>query len=122
MIVPLARVLFLHPLPDFGDRAHQGLSTVISNEEWHIETDLHHGRISDVVIYRNKNHHAMSKPGVKADWEWYAGIPTANIKGYRLGGVLPDSELLMAKRLEGLDAEPEAETAKDRRATSSAAE
>lgn len=77
----LARVALIHPLGDMGDRQIQGLSTVIANEEWHIEADYHRGTIGDVTLYRNTCVHIK---GAKATWEWYAAIPVANIKVYRL--------------------------------------
>lgn len=58
----------------------------IANDEWHIEADFHHGNVGDVTLYRNTNVHVRGTP---SNWEWYAAIPTANIKSYRMAGVLP---------------------------------
>lgn len=85
-IVALERVLFVNPLGDMGDRNIQGQTTIISNEAWLLEADFHHGKIGDVVAYQNKNQHDK---GAEPRWEWYAAIPTANIKQYRLAGTLP---------------------------------
>jgi hypothetical protein len=69
-----------------GDRTVQGITTLIANEEWQLDTDYHRGSIGDVIVFRNTNVHAK---GVEPNWEWYAAIPTANIKAYRLAGELP---------------------------------
>lgn len=100
-IVALARIALVNALPDFGDRNIQGLSTVIKNDEWHLETDFHHGSIGDVTLYHNKNFHVR---GEAPRWEWYAAIPTANIKGYRLEGEVPPPSAMES------DAESEAES------------
>lgn len=82
--VALERVSLIHPLGDQGDRQVQGISTPISNEEWFIEADLHHGSIGDVTLYRNMTYPQKIPP----TWKWYAAIPTANIKSYRVAGEL----------------------------------
>ena len=41
---------------------------------------VHHGRIGDVQVYRNTNFPRKED----ANWQWYAAVPTANIKAYRL--------------------------------------
>lgn len=68
------------------DREHLSMSTIIASQEFHVEADYHNGRIGDVNIYINTNAH---KPGEPANWQWYGGIPTANIKSYKLAGDLP---------------------------------
>lgn len=81
MIVRLERVALVHPIPDMGDRTIQGVGTPIDGEEWRMEADYHRGNIGDVSVYRNTN---VNTKGVDANWKWYTGIPTANIKAYRL--------------------------------------
>jgi hypothetical protein len=82
----LDRVSLVHPMGDMGDRQIQGISTFIAGSEWQMETDFHRGTIGDVSVYRNMSFPNAGDP----NWQWYAGIPTANIKTYRLAGVLPE--------------------------------
>lgn len=89
--IALDRVSLVHPLGDMGDRSIQGISTVIASETWHIEADYHHGSVGDVTLYLNKNQHAKD---ALPHWEWYGAVPTANIKAYRLAGVLPSPAAL----------------------------
>jgi hypothetical protein len=91
MITALSRVSFVSPLGDQGDRNIILQTLCIANEEWHIEADVHHGQIGDVHLYRNKNHHTKN---ADAEWQWYAAVPTANIKSYGLAGEQPEAKLL----------------------------
>ncbi len=83
--IALERVSLLNPLGDQGDRQIQGISTPIANDEWYLEADFHHGSIGDVTLFRNTVYPRKEKP----IWKWYAAIPTANIKSYRIAGKLP---------------------------------
>jgi hypothetical protein len=78
--VKLERVSLVNPMGDMGDRTIQGISTFIVGDEWQLEADFHRGTIGDVSVYRNTAYPKGSEP----TWQWYAGIPTANIKTYRL--------------------------------------
>lgn len=81
------------------DRTALSMSSPMSAGEFHLEADYHQGRISDVNIYRDTNHGKTGEP----NWEWYAGVPTANIKSYTLAGDRPPPVAL-----DKPDAEPEA--------------
>ena len=83
-IVALKRVNFVEPLGSLGnsnDSSTMAMSTAIASAEWLLEADFHHGTVGDVSLYRNINVLVKGAPTV---WEWYAGIPTANIKAYTL--------------------------------------
>lgn len=78
-LIALARVNYVQAIGDVGDRTNLGMSTAISNEEWHIEAPYENGSIGDVRVYRNTSVHIK---GATANWQWYTAIPTANIKAY----------------------------------------
>jgi hypothetical protein len=82
--VALKRVNFVSPLGALGannDSSTMAMSTAIASAEWLIEADYHHGTVGDVSLYRNIN---LTIKDAKPEWQWYAGIPTANIKAYTL--------------------------------------
>ncbi len=79
--VALDRVQLVHPLGDMGDRNIQGISTAIAGDSWYLEADYHHGSIGDVNLYINTSAHVKDSTPT---WKWYAAIPTANIKAYRI--------------------------------------
>lgn len=84
--VRLDRVTLVHPMGDMGDRAIQGISTFIESDEWRMEANFHHGSVGDVSVFRNTSFPSPVEP----TWKWYAGVPTANIKTYRLAENLPE--------------------------------
>jgi hypothetical protein len=90
-IQALDRVALVHPLPDMGNRDIQGITTLIANREWQMVADYQRGTLGDVTIFRNTNVFAKNDDGSdkEPNWQWYAAVPTANIKSYRLGGDLP---------------------------------
>ncbi len=82
-VTRLERVTLIHPIGDMGDRLVQGLSTLISSNEWHVEADFHQGNIKDVVAFHNRYHTRTEEP---PRWELFCSIPAANIKAYKVEG------------------------------------
>lgn len=107
MIRALARVAFVNPLGDQGDRTVMLSTLCIANDEWHLEADFHHGNIGDVILYRNID---VNVKGAPANWQWYAAIPTANIKSYKLAGEMapPSAVAVEASHAEQKAANPKA--------------
>lgn len=104
-IIALERVALINPVPDMGDRNIQGISTPISNAEWLLEADFSNGSIGDVTLYRNTS---VNTKGAEPTWEWFAGIPAANIKAYKLAGELPKPATVKASNGESQAKNPTA--------------
>lgn len=57
------------------DREDLGVSTVIASDFVYMEASYTAGSIGDVQVYKKKP---------TGEWEWKVGVPTSNIKSYKL--------------------------------------
>lgn len=71
------------------DRYQMPMSTLLSGEEWLLETDWNGRTIGDIQVFRNANAREGralldgDKQPLPAVWTWWGSVPCAMVKTYR---------------------------------------